>query len=390
LHRLFRLVPLSLLTTTLLGCSSDALDNPDEPAPGDGSPKVEIATLTEVYRPSAQVPLSATALAFNPTVEGELWVALRQLPSGKPCNQPPDPPPPTEDPACAALPGAMAVVSDATGNAPQAVIKEDGNAWHFMRRPAAMAWGDGQYFASCGEALTDNYEDVDIPYAGPVLWSSDPAIFGVKPKANQNGTHLDMLHETPYCMGIAHEAGNAYWAFNGDAGALDRVDFHTPHQIGGEDHSDGEVFRYVNGQLLRVPEVPSHLAYDAQRKLVYVADTGHGRVVRVDPSTATKGEDITVYEVLADSGFMDGATLSELIPPGTLQLPSGLALDGDTLYVTDNATGLIHVVDVSGKSRRILNTGLPEGALGGIARGPDQQLYVTNLKDGSVSRVEAP
>ena len=62
-----RLVPLSLLTTTLLGCSSDALDSPDQPATADDSPKIEIVMLREVYRPNAKVPLSATALAFNPT-----------------------------------------------------------------------------------------------------------------------------------------------------------------------------------------------------------------------------------------------------------------------------------------------------------------------------------
>lgn len=372
--------PLAALASALLGCSSQSLDSSDG---GNGGSAIEIAELTQVYKPSAKVPLSATSLSFNPTVDGELWVALRQFPSGKQCTM-------MIDDGCTALVGVMAVVSDATGDAPHGVVKQDGNAWHFMRRPAAMAWGAGDYFASCGEALTDNFEDVAIPYAGPVLWSSDPTVFGVTPKEGQNGTHLDMLHETPYCMGIAHERDNAFWAFNGDAGSLDRVDFHAPHQIGGEDHSDGEVHRYVTGQLLRVPEVPSHLAYDAARNLVYVADTGHGRVVSVDPSTATAGGDIDVYEVLAASGAMDGAKLTELVPPGTIEKPSGMALDGDTLYVTDNASGLIYVLDVTGKQQRVINSGLAAGALAGITVGPDQKLYIANLSDGTVSRVEVP
>jgi hypothetical protein len=383
-----RLLLVPVLIAALAGCSSKALDSDDSSnegghggdAPGSG---VEVAKLTQIYKPAEKVPLSATSLSFNAVVDGELWVALRQFPSGKPCTM-------TVDTGCKALPGAMAVISDATGAAPRAKLKQDGNAWHFMRRPAAMAWGNADYFASCGEALTDNYEDDNTPYAGPVLWSSDPAVFGVAPTAGQNGTHLDMLHETPYCMGIAHEKDNAFWAFNGNAGSLDRVDFHAPHQIGGEDHSDGEVHRYITGQLLRVPEVPSHLAYDGKRGLVYVADTGHHRVLSVDPSTAEPGEGITVYEELAASGSMDGATVSELVPPGTLETPSGMALDRDTLYVTDNATGLIYVLDVSGKTQRILDTELPGGALAGVTVGPDQQLYVTNLIDGSVWRVEAP
>jgi hypothetical protein len=355
----------------------------DAQASGSETPTPQAVELTEVFRPSARVELSATALAFNAAVEDELWVALRQFPSGLPCTM-------TDDRGCSALPGAMAVVSGATGDAPEAVVKQDGNAWHFMRHPTAMAWGEGKLFAACGEALTDNYEDVDIPYAGPALWSSDPAIFGVTPKPDQNGTHLDMLHETPYCMGIAHEAENAYWLFNGDAGSLDRVDFHAPHQIGGEDHADGEVHRYVDGQLLRVPEVPSHVAYDAERGVVYAADTGHQRVVSVDPSTATPGGKIDVWEILEDSGMRDGAILRELVRPGALELPSGLAFEGGKLYVTDNATSFIHVLDADGNSLAVYDTQRPSGSLSGITVGPDGKLYVTDLKTGTVARVESP
>lgn len=346
---------------------------------GDGS--LASVVLTELYRPQLRVALSATALAFNPTVEGELWVTLRQFPSGKPCAN-------SDTSGCAALPGAVAVMSQATGAEPSTVLKEDGNSLHFMRRPTAIAWGEGDLFASCGEAWTDNFEDVDVPYAGPVLWSSDPAVFGVEPTAAQNGTHLDMLHETPYCMGIAHESGNAYWAVNGDVGALDRYDFHVPHQIGGEDHRDGEVHRYIEGQLSRVPEVPSHAAYDSKRKRVYVADTGNARVLSVDPAPATRAGDIPTYETLQASGQMVGATVVELVAPGSLVEPSGLALVGDVLYVTDSATSIIYAFDTSGQLLRQLPTELPAGSLAGVAVGPDQKVYFTDLLTGSVTRID--
>jgi len=363
----------------LLGCSSQAIGEPAEQPP-DVVESTPVA-LVEVYRPETKTPFSATALSFNPTVEGELWVTLRQFPSAELCTR-------ADESSCSALRGIVGVVTDATGDSPSGALKEDGNSWHFMRRPTAIAWGDERLFATCGEGWTDNYEDDTIPYAGPTLWSSDPSIFGVEPLPEQNGTHLDMLHETPLCMGIAHEAGNAFWAFNGLAGSLDRVDFHEPHQIGGENHSDGEVHRYISGQLSRLAEVPSHLAYDNARGRVYVADTGHGRVLSVDPSTARASDDITLYEPLHDSGAMEGATVKELVPPGRLQKPSGLALAGDVLYVTDNATSLIYSFDASGKLQQAFDTALPAGSLAGLTIGPDAKLYVANLSNGSAHRVE--
>lgn len=356
-------------------------DDPDPEPPRLGDGTLDSVTLNELFRPATARPVHATALAFNRSAAGELWITLRQPPSGLPCTS-------MDDRGCSALPGAVAILSNATADAPaDAVLKEDGNSWHFMRRPTAIAWGEGELFATCGEARTDNYEDEATPYAGPVLWSSDPAIFGVEPRADQNGTHLDMLHETPYCMGIAHESGNAFWTFNGDAGSLDRYDFHTPHPIGGEDHADGEVFRYIAGELARMPEVPSHLAYDAERGVVYVADTGHARVLSVDPKGATRGGKITVYEALHDSGEMLGAEVTELAP-GTFEQPSGLALSGRTLYVTDTATSRIHAVSLSGEPLESLDTGLPAGSLGGITLGPDDKLYFTDLSTGAVWRID--
>ena len=359
------------------GAAQPDVVRPD--ALGDGSPGS--ASLVLVYRPQTKVKLSATALAWNLAVEAELWVTLRQFPSGKPCTM-------SDNTGCDALTGVAAVVSDATGSASSGVIKQDGNAWHFMRRPTAIAWGEGVLFSSCGEGYTDNYEDVTVPYAGPVLWSSDPAIFGVVPLPSQNGTHVDMLHETPYCMGLAHESANIFWAFNGDAGALDRIDFHTPHAVGGEDHSDGEVHRYLTGVLKRVPEVPSHIAYDGASGLVYVADTGNSRVLSVNPKPARAGGAIDVYETLQSSGEFVGAEVVELIAKGVLEKPSGLALSGDVLLVTDNATSKVSMFDTTGQALQTFDTQLATGSLSGVAVGPDGKVYLTDLLTGSVWRVE--
>lgn len=337
-------------------------------------------TVTTLFKPASK--LSATALAFDPLRAGELWVVLRQFPVDAPCTA-------DVSTGCRALPGRIALIQGATGDAPTTVVKDDGNAWHFMRRPSAIAFGDNGNLATCGEYRTGNYDDDAVDYMGPTLWSSDPTIFGVEPLEGQNGTHLDMLHNTPFGMGIAHERDNVYWLFNGQIGALDRYDFHEPHVIGGEDHSDGEMERYVEGELLRVAELPSHLALDKSSRLLYVVDSGHRRVVRLDIDSGTENGDVPTYDPIVKHARMDGAALEEFVPPGTLERPSGIALGGGIAFVSDNATNRIYAFDGAGKLLRAANVELPEQSLGGITLGPDQRLYLADLKSGAGYRLNA-
>ena len=363
------------LGASLLACGSSPVSSSDA-----GMQIPQVADLLPVY---AAIPnWSATALAFDPTRAGELWVTLRQFPTDKPCLM-------TARAGCSALEGKIALVKQATGDVPLRTLEIDGNAWHFMRRPTSIAFGDNGNLSTCGEARTDNYEDEALDYSGPVLWSSDPAIFGVTPTASQNGTHLDMLHETPFCMGVAHEQDNVYWTLNGQIGALDRYDFHAPHSIGGEDHSDGGLQRYVTGQLLRVPEVPSHLALDHARGELYVADTGHARIVRLAIDSGTPGPDVLALDPIAVHVQMEGVTLEEIVPPGKLIAPSGILFTNDTFFVTDNATSKVWSFKRDGTANGSFDTDLPAGSLSGVALGPDGKLYLSDLQTGSAYRVEA-
>jgi hypothetical protein len=374
----------------LSACSSSPLSTPDDGASGSGgfggsstmplpSPVPTAVDLVALYR--APRGFSATALAFDPLREAELWVTLRQFPSSLPCLM-------IATGGCAALEGEVALVKQATSGSPQLTIKKDGNAWHFMRRPTSIAFGDNGHLATCGEARTDNYEDEAVDYSGPVLWSSDPAIFGATPEPGQNGTHIDMLHESPFCMGVAFDHDNAYWVFNGQSGSLDHYDFHAPHVIGGEDHSDGELERYVTGQLSRVPEIPSHMQLDAERRELYVVDTGNARIVRLAVDTGTVGPDVTTFDPIATHHAMVGAQLDTIVSSGTLTAPSGLALTSDALIVTDNFTSRIWWFERDGAVIGSVSTGLPSGSLSGITVGPDAQLYVSDLLTGTAYRVE--
>lgn len=354
----------------------------------DGSPSS--VAFVPVYAPTR--PLEATDLAFHPQRPNELWVLHRELESAEPCDS-------NSQTGCGALEGTIVVVFD-PGTA-EAMPQEykDPNAWHFMRRPPALAFGDNGYFATVGEHRTGNFLDDPVDYIGPSLWSGDlPGIvpgceasptgcYTIQPPG-KNGSHIDMLHASPWAMGIAHEQASAYWVFNGAVGALDRYDFREHHGPGNEDHADGVLARYAVGQLLRVPNVPSHLRYDPADGQLYVADTGHGRVVQLDTASGTPaGPALPNYDQI-ETASMDGAVLTELVPAGTLGAPSGLVVHDGLIFVTDNFTSRIHVFDKDGVEQRFLDTGFAPGSLAGLTIGPDDKAYFVEQPTGSVYRID--
>lgn len=344
---------------------------------GDSTPGS--VTITTLFTPKK--PFEATDLQFHP-LRFELWVVNRPFEVKGLCTE--------EKPAagrCESLVGTTTILLDPGAPTQQAEIRTDENAWHFMRRPPAMAMGAEERWATCGEARTGNYEDDKADFMGPTLWSSDLAVFTVD-DAN-NGSHMDMLHETPLCMGIAHERDNVYWTFNGHVGAIDRYDFSADHGPGMHDHSDGSVNRYVKGQLARVPGVPSHMEFRKEDGQLYIADTGNSRIVKLDTKSGKQGGGLApVYEPLADSGNVHGAELTEFLAPGLLEQPSGLALHGEVLFVSDHASSWIHAFALDGTLLRSLDTGLPPGTLAGITFGPDDRLYFASMLTGSVHRID--
>jgi DNA-binding beta-propeller fold protein YncE len=51
-----------------------------------------------------------------------------------------------------------------------------------------------------------------------------------------------------------------------------------------DDHSDGIVRCFWNNHVIGVDGVESHVAWNSDDKKVYVADTGHKRILVLDPA----------------------------------------------------------------------------------------------------------
>ncbi|MGH1487653.1 MAG: hypothetical protein ACRBCI_15670 [Cellvibrionaceae bacterium] len=255
---------------------------------------------------------------------------------------------------------------------------------HFSPRhhgPSELTTNPQHYasFGTCGESRNEMKGCVDWPngkwkkttpldFQGPTLWSRDPAVLakrnnvaddylagsfcngssdreqcvnnytdpvcgddnpfcdkGQKGHAFTLGSHLDMLHESPMCMGIAWQKQNVYWVFDGcggpqfqpnkqiirghgenasllaDAmagraeeeydrrsckanGDIVRYDFRVDHGAGFDDHCDGLIERFAIGQVKRVDGVPSHMVM--WKEHLFIADSGNKRIGRLNPKDA--------------------------------------------------------------------------------------------------------
>lgn len=345
---------------------------------GTGTQSPDGVSFTEIFAPSN--PIEAPDLEFHPT-RNELWVLNRRYEVQGTCGSSTG-----YNARCASLGGVTTILFNPGEASQRAQYLEDENSWHFMRRPPAMAMGANDTFGTCGEAATGNFEDDQVNYIGPTLWSSDLSIYA-QPSGG-NGSHLDMLHETPFCMGIAHERDNVYWLFNGEVGSIDRYDFHVDHGPGADDHSDGEVHRYAEGSVKRVPNVPSHMVFDGD-KMLYIADTGNQRIAKLDTTSGTAGGQLSpIYEQLAASGYMANASLTDVVPTGTLTQPSGIALHDGVLYVTDHAQSKFYAFDLEGRLLASLQSPLPAGSLAGLTVGPNNKIWFTDMANGKVYRLD--
>ena len=202
-----------------------------------------------------------------------------------------------------------------------------------------------------------------------------------------NGSHLDMLHESPYCMGIAHEKDNVFWVFDGNAGQIVKYDFKSDHGPGNSNHDDGQVDRYIDISVSRKAGVPSHMVIDKESGWLYIADTGNKRILRMKINSGTKKRDLPLlYEVLAQRREMENPEW-EVFADTDLVDPCGIEVIGNRLFVSDNSTNKIiaYRLDTKEELARIQTTAT---SIKGIKVGPAGKLWYVDYSSNKVVRVD--
>lgn len=202
-------------------------------------------TLTTVLDKQLNDPV---AIGFNPNAKGELWVTNRGDDS-------------------------LTIAGGVASDAPKTIFNYADADLHFLEKVSAISFSDNGAFGTCGDSRNDySGNDKANDFMGPVEWPASLADFK-KFGPDASKVHLDMMHDTPDCMGIASAGGSSYYVFNGLVGAIDWYDFGKPHPNGGTNHTDGDKKRYKGLGLKRVAGVPSHLALDKASGWLYIADS---------------------------------------------------------------------------------------------------------------------
>lgn len=353
-------------TTTTTGETADTSDtgtmmNSGLPLLGGYSHSVDNVSLTEVLSSDdLDVPMD---LEFHPDEANEMWIGNQGDSS-------------------------ITIVTDMDSDNWTVTKKSDPTGLHFLASVSALAFGTDGMMATAHE------EDEVTPYTGgapgdfmgPTMWTSDKNEFD-----GGHLTHYDMLHNTPNGAGIAWEDDNIYWVFDGYHESLTRYDFNEDHGAGGTDHADGVVYRYVEGEVSYLPGVGSHMEYDAASKLLYVSDSGNGRIAVLDTTTGTIGSSINPNYDGSTQKMIEDASLSTFKAGAEfdLQTPSGILLHDDMIIVVDHATSIIWALDLKGNVVDWLETGIAANSLMGIDIDANGNLFVADVAANSVWRISA-
>ena len=267
--------------------------------------------------------------------------------------------------------------------------KQDGNAYHFMSLPSGIAFSNNGNFATSTSVLDANHQGGS--FTGPSLWSSDPLIYAQDHGPGTNGSHLDMLHESPYSMGICSEEENIFWLYDDFSNDIVMYDFAEDHGPGNSDHDDGRVRRFQGMGLSAINHtIVNHLVLDENKKWLYFVDGGNQRILRLDITTGNLGGAPSwgPQETLAEYQKVVGYIWEEVVTTGLIQ-PAGIDLIDNHLVVTDHSNGDIIFYDVSNiPAMEIGRIQTNEPGIMGAVIGPEGRLWYANHNLNKVVKIE--
>ena len=283
--------------------------------------------------------------------------------------------------------GGSVVIYDNAGESNQTdQQKVDGNAWHFMSLPSGIAFSENGNFANSPGVFSANHNSV--PFTGPSLWSSDLSIFAQWAGPGTNGSHLDMLHESPYSRGVASEEHNVFWIYDGYNNDLARYDFVEDHGPGNSDHDDGIIHRYGDFPVYKNAnsKIVNHIVvYDGW---LYVTDAFNDRIFRLELNTGTKGNNLNGYENIAEYAEITGYNWENVVTTG-LQDPAGIDVVDNRMIVSDYTTGDVIIYDISSIPATEIDR-IATGATGimGIKIGPEGKIWYVDYDANTVNRID--
>ena len=292
--------------------------------------------------------------------------------------------------------GSTVTYYNAGSNEQWADYRKDSYSGHFMHTASAISFSDNGGFANTLD-VQDANGNPNGYFSGCTLWDSDTTIYA---RINQNGpllgSHWDMVHQSPFSVGIAAETENIYWLFDGYHSTVAKYNFQEPHpdhEHGGEDHSDGIVYRYDEINIERVSGLSSHMVLDNETGYLYICDTGNQRIIKMNTNTGSINYSLTPYgENIEGYYSMIGVQYETIIDSGLI-LPTGIDIYENYLIVSDYSNGdvIFYDLDNLGINQELkrLHTDR-ENDLMSIKVGPDGTIWYVGTNTNELIQIIPP
>lgn len=274
------------------------------------------------------------------------------------------------------------------------LYRKDSHSSHFNANIAAFQFSNNGEWSNASELKTST-SNASSTFMGPSLWCGDTAQFANIFQSNWKsgfplGSHLDMLHQSPYAMGIAWDTNRVWWLFDGYNGNICKYDFVNDHGPGFDYHNDGKIWRYVDVTVQRVVDVPSHMVIDKSTGWLYYISGASKQLKRLNTKTGSVTGNLTVpgsgSEPLAGYYKVQNVTV-ETIETFTTQ-PCGVEVYNSRLLVSDYTTGDIYIYDISGTSPvKLGKIATGQAGIMGIKVGPDGRIWFVNATQDKVVRI---